>query len=311
MTIRLGAEFQGRIVAMLRDGTVLHSLLVEVQTETGPQVGRLPIEQLKDGGRQRAGSRLCRVDRLGRGDELNARVIQFDRKRPGRFLLSERAFYFHKLLDRLQMEPGWREEWPDENAWYFTKGRLRAIVRFGSYTIIFRRAPLPKPAAKPVKEQTMRYDLRMTADLSLLLQNIISELGAAVSQDGVAQALSASFHQQWEALMERLQGDDAYLLRQELTRARYRNLDSDPFSFGVPEPLRIKCEYNPAVFTQVIRDLTNPQSLAKRARLVESAWSAGVNPYGLTNDQIRSSIDLCLEGDMAAFEELVLDESER
>lgn len=150
-TIRIGAEFRGRVLAKLRDGNAVHSLLIEVDTKDGTAVGRLPVEQLRDDGMARNGrihraDRLDSADRLNRGDKLDVRVIHVDRKRPDRFVLSQRAFFFHKVLDRLFKDPGWHEDMPEEHAWYFRKGRLRATAYFGNYTIVFRRAPVRRPA---------------------------------------------------------------------------------------------------------------------------------------------------------------------
>jgi hypothetical protein len=144
--LRMGAQFCGTVATKLRDGGSVHSLLIAVDAESGREVGRLPVDELRPRRyRSRNGARSPNADGISRNDQIYVRVIHVHNKQEGRFILSERAFYFYKILDRIDSETGrkngWREECPEPDYWSFTKGRLRAYVYFANHTIVFRRSP--------------------------------------------------------------------------------------------------------------------------------------------------------------------------
>lgn len=156
-----------------------------------------------------------------------------------------------------------------------------------------------------------RYQLVITTQLQSILQELVAKARSAAglpeflepaSQEDTPRHPPAvqEFEDAYVEAYSTLTSDNFYL-SQELREARLRWVSRNLI---LDSRCRWSEERNLSQFADFLEHLLDENVRAERPRLVQSAWSIGLSPYGMTNQEIVDSTNRLMESDMDAAEAL-------
>lgn len=152
----------------------------------------------------------------------------------------------------------------------------------------------------------MQYDLKLNDEMEGLLRVLIVGARAAKdepayvpNEDELARRTRPALVEIFEVTFAKIREAADFYLGEELTAAYERFVDN--FA-GIGCSPRFPENRDLEGFASFLEHLLDGEARAVRPQQVSSAWSAGVNPYGYTNEELNRGIDdlLCQE----AFEEI-------